>query len=52
MLDVFVVAIIVVMAKSSWMSDVTPKPGIYFFGSAIILSMIVTFLIQRLATMK
>ena len=49
MLDVFVVAVIIVIAKSSWYSDAEAQPGLYYFGSAIILSMITTFLIKGLA---
>lgn len=40
MLDVFVVALIVVMVKLSYVSDVTVQLGLYVFALAVLLSMI------------
>lgn len=42
MLDVFVVALVVVITQSGGLLDATPKLGIYLFGASIALSMIVT----------
>jgi paraquat-inducible protein A len=49
MMDVFVVAIIVVIAKSGGALQATPKIGIYFFTTAIILSLVLTMYIRQLA---
>ena len=49
MMDVFVVAIIVVIAKSGGALQASPKIGIYFFATAIILSLLLTMHIKRLA---
>lgn len=49
MLDVFVVAIIVVIAKSGGALQASAKLGIYFFATAIILSLLLTMHIQKLA---
>ena len=49
MLDVFVVAIIIVVAKLSMFASAKPLIGIYIFGLAILLSMVSTFLVDRLA---
>ncbi len=46
MLDVFVVAIIIFISKSGWMTDADPKIGLYMFSAAIILSMIATYLVK------
>lgn len=42
MLDVFVVALIVVITQTGGLLDATPKLGIYLFGASIALSMTVT----------
>jgi paraquat-inducible protein A len=42
MLDVFVIAVIVVITQTGGLLDATPRLGIYLFGAAISLSMIVT----------
>ena len=49
MLDVFVVAILVVAAKLKSLTQVEPRAGVYLFGLAIILSMITTMVVGRLA---
>ncbi|MBL8013573.1 MAG: paraquat-inducible protein A [Candidatus Omnitrophica bacterium] len=49
MLDVFVVAVMVVAVKLGPMAQVTPKAGIYVFSSAILLSLLTTELVERLA---
>ena len=49
MLDVFVVAILIVAAKLRDLTQVQPRIGIYLFGLAIILSMLVTTRVERLA---
>lgn len=48
MLDVFAVAILVVLAKLRTLTEVQPQIGIYFFGSAIIASMLTTVLVEHL----
>lgn len=48
MLDVFVVAITIVVAKISKFASAEPKIGIYFFGGSIILAILVTMRIERL----
>ncbi|MBI3317793.1 MAG: paraquat-inducible protein A [Candidatus Omnitrophica bacterium] len=49
MLDVFAVAILVVLAKLRTLTTVEPRVGIYFFGSSILFSMITTMTIDLLA---
>lgn len=49
MLDVFVVAILVVAVKLESLANATPQNGIYTFAVAILLSMAMTFYIDRLA---
>ena len=49
MMDVFVVAIIVVIAKSGGALQASPRIGIYFFATAIILSLLLTMHIKNLA---
>ena len=48
MLDVFIVAILIVAAKLG-PTSVSARAGIYFFGGAILLSMLATILVQGLA---
>lgn len=48
MLDVFVVAITVVIAKIGSIATATPREGIYFFGASIFLAMFATMEIERL----
>jgi paraquat-inducible protein A len=49
MLDVFVVALIVVIVKISLISDVTIHAGLYIFCAAVVLSMLAVWRITRLA---
>ena len=49
MLDVFAVAILVVVAKLRDLTKVEPRVGVYLFGLAIMLSMMATMLVDRLA---
>ena len=49
MLDVFVVAILIVATKLGPLADVSPRPGIYWFCSAILASMLATIRVRRLA---
>ena len=49
MLDVFVVAVIVVSVKLGVLATAEPRRGIYVFGAAILVSMMVTFLADNLA---
>ena len=49
MLDVFVVAILIVAAKLRDLTQVQPRVGLYLFGAAIILSMLATTRVERLA---
>jgi paraquat-inducible protein A len=48
MLDVFVVAVVVVITQTGGLLDASPRPGIYFFGAAIALSMLVTMQLNAL----
>lgn len=48
MLDVFVVAVLLVMSKASFMVSVQPRIGVYLFTAAIVLSMVLTFRIDQL----
>ncbi|MCA9395716.1 MAG: paraquat-inducible protein A [Candidatus Omnitrophica bacterium] len=49
MLDVYVVALTVVIAKSSLMAKAEPQIGIYLFGAAVVLSIIVSIRIEHLS---
>lgn len=49
MLDVFAVAILVVAAKLRDLTQVQPRIGVYLFGLAIMLSMLTTMRVERLA---
>ncbi len=49
MLDVFAVAILIVAAKLRDLTQVQPRIGVYLFGLAIILSMLTTMRVERLA---
>lgn len=48
MLDVFVVAVTIVIAKLSGFADAKARIGIYLFGSSVILTMIAAWRIERL----
>ena len=52
MLDVFVVAILIVAAKLRDLTQVEPRIGIYLFALAIMLSMLSTMRVERLAKKK
>lgn len=49
MLDVYVVATTVVIAKSSALFKTEPKIGIYFFGASVILSILTSTWIEKLS---
>ena len=46
MLDVFVLAILIVLVKAKSLADATPQPGLYVFAGAILLSMVSTELVS------
>ncbi|MGE0267108.1 MAG: paraquat-inducible protein A [Candidatus Omnitrophota bacterium] len=47
MLDVFVVAVTIVITQVSRFADAQPRIGIYFFGVSIIITMLVTERIEK-----
>jgi paraquat-inducible protein A len=49
MLDVFVVAILIVLVKLGPLASVQPRVGVYLFTAAIVTSMLTTMAIDRLA---
>ncbi len=49
MLDVFVVAILIVLVKLGPLAHVEPRQGVYFFCLAIITSMLTTMRVEHLA---
>ncbi len=49
MLDVFVVALVVVAIKISWLADVAVHPGVYVYASAVVLSMVAERRVASLA---
>jgi len=49
MLDVFVVAIMIVLVKLGPLANVTAQQGVYFFCAAIVASMLSTMYVTRLA---
>ncbi|MBI3319941.1 MAG: paraquat-inducible protein A [Candidatus Omnitrophica bacterium] len=49
MLDVFAVAILVVLVKLGPLANIQPRKGVYFFAAAILASMLTTTYITRLA---
>ena len=49
MLDVFIVAVIVVSAKSSFIASAQLRPGLYLFAASILLSMYAVHRIRRAA---
>ncbi len=49
MLDVFVVAILIVLVKLGPLVHVEPRAGVYVFAAAIISSMLTTMYVERLA---
>lgn len=48
MLDVFVVAILIVLVKLGPLAQVEPRAGVYFFSAAIVCSMLTTTHVDRL----
>jgi len=49
MLDVFVVAILIVLVKLGPLANVQPQRGLYWFAAAILLSMITSMYVDSLA---
>ncbi|MBI4598476.1 MAG: paraquat-inducible protein A [Candidatus Omnitrophica bacterium] len=49
MLDVFVVAILIVLVKLGPLVTIEPRIGIYFFAGAILCSMLTTMYVERIA---
>ena len=49
MLDVFVVAILIVLVKIGPLAKIEPRAGVYVFASAIGTSMLTTMYVERLA---
>jgi paraquat-inducible protein A len=49
MLDVFVVAILIVLVKLGPLAKIQPQQGVYWFAAAILLSMITSMYIDSLA---
>ncbi len=49
MLDVFVVAILIVLVKLGPLVHVEPRAGVYVFAAAIISSMLTTMYVERIA---
>ncbi len=47
MLDVLVLALLVFYAKSTELADAVALPGIYFFASSVVLTMIAYSLVER-----
>ena len=50
MLDVFIVGMIVISAKSSGMANATSQPGMYYFGASVLCSMLAVVLLKRAIT--
>lgn len=49
MLDVFVVAVLLVLTQASAMVSATPRMGLYLFAGAILLSMVATMMVSSAA---
>jgi len=49
MLDVFVVAILIVVMKLGPLANVEPKDGVYVFSLAIIMAIVTTMRVEKLA---
>lgn len=47
MLDVYVVAIIIVLVKAGELLSVKPREGLYYFAASILLSMVATYITSR-----
>ncbi len=52
MLDVFVVAILIVLVKLGPLAKIEPQPGLYWFSAAILVSMITSMYVDSLAGEK
>jgi paraquat-inducible protein A len=52
MLDVFVVAILIVLVKLGPLAKVEPRAGVYVFAAAIACSMLTTMYVDRLARLR
>ena len=52
MLDVFVVAILIVLVKMGPLAQISPRQGVYYFCLAIFFSMLTTMYVERLATAR
>jgi paraquat-inducible protein A len=52
MMDVFVVAILIVLVKLEPLAKVEPRPGVYVFAAAILASMLTTLAVQQAANEK
>lgn len=50
MLDVFVVAILLVMSRANFVATVHPRIGLFLFAGAIVFSMVLTLRIDQLKT--
>ena len=48
MLDVFIVAILIVLVKMGPLASIEPRTGVYFFCAAIVASMLSTMAVTRL----
>ena len=49
MLDVFVVAILIVLVKLGPLAKVEPQSGVYVFCAAIVVSMVTSMYVESLA---
>lgn len=49
MLDVFVVAMFIVLARSKFIATAEPAPGLYVFCAAVVLSMLLSMELRRLS---
>lgn len=49
MLDVFVVAVTIVLTASTSALDASPRAGLYVFTAAVVLSMVMTLAMEKLA---
>lgn len=52
MLDVFIVAILIILIKTKDIADASAQTGIYLFAGAIILSIIATMMIEKIIHFK
>jgi paraquat-inducible protein A len=49
MLDVYIVAVMIVALKLGPLAEVTVEPGFYYFGGAVVLSMLIGARIEKIA---